>query len=369
MKTFWQITKATAKEMVRDRMAMFWFLAFPVIFILLFGLIFSGDGGGPTFDVGLVIEDQGGLGQALDTALKSVPAFRLHRGELNGELAALKKGDRVLVVVMPAPGSAAEPVQSDQATSPAGTLEIPLYYDAGRQMANQVLIPVINEVLAGLERQVTGRPQLFAVKAQAVQAKRLRDIDYVLPGILAMALMQLGLFGSLRLVSLRERKILKNLGATPLNRSAMLGSEVFVRLVMSLIQAVLVIVIGFAVFDVKITGNWAAVLGLVLLGAATFVSLGYMLVSFARTEESGGGLIQMVQFPMMFLSGIFFPVDVMPGFLQSIVRIFPLTYLGDAMRQMMVGMAPLYSLATDLAVLAAWLGLSLLLAVRLWRWE
>ncbi|MHB1127050.1 MAG: ABC transporter permease [Bacillota bacterium] len=359
MKTLIKMTQATLKEMLRDRMAMFWFIAFPVLFILLFGMIFSNEGNDQTFRVGLVAEDQGPLGTAAANALEAVPAFKLERGNLEDELDALKKGDRSLVIVLPPEGAD---------TAQQG-MEIPLYYDAGKQITNQVLIPVVNDIFTAVERQVNNRPQLFLTKPRAVQTEKFRNIDFLLPGILAMALMQLGLFGSLRLVSLKERKILKYLGATPLNRISLLGGEVIVRLLMSLLQAVILIVIGNLAFGARIVGSWLEVTGLVLLGAATFVSLGYMLVSFSKTEESAQGLIQVVQFPMMFLSGIFFPLSVMPGFLQPVIKAMPLTYLADALRQVIVGASPTYSLTTNLAILSAWLCVTLILTIRLWKWD
>ena len=94
-----------------------------------------------------------------------------------------------------------------------------------------------------------------------------------------------------------------------------------------------------------------------------------MLTARARTVDSGQGLVQMVQFPMMFLSGVFFPLNVIPGFLKPVVTILPLTYLGDALRQVMVGMSPTYSLSVCLVVLAGWLVGSLAIAVWIWRWE
>ncbi|MCL5039862.1 MAG: ABC transporter permease, partial [Firmicutes bacterium] len=314
-----------------------------------------------TFDIGLASQESGHLEEAISKAFGTVPAFRLHHGSLDEELAALKKGKRNLVVVVPTEASVGANLR--------GGLEVPIYYDASRPTSSQVLLPAVDRVFAEIERQFTHRPELFAIKSQAVQSEGLRSIDYLLPGILGMALMQLGLFGSLRLVSLRERKILRNLGATPLNRVALLGGEVTVRLLMSLFQALSIVVIGHLVFKVTIVGNWLAVAGIVLLGAATFTSLGYMLVSFAKTEESGQGLIQVVQFPMMFLSGIFFPPGFMPAFLRPVVKAIPLTYLADALRQVMVGFAPEHSLTTNLTVLFAWMVVTLVLASRLWRWE
>ena len=107
----------------------------------------------------------------------------------------------------------------------------------------------------------------------------------------------------------------------------------------------------------------------VALGAVSFLALGYVLASFTRTEEAANGITQVVQFPMMFLSGVFFPIEAMPQFLQSIARLIPLTYLADALRQVMVGgtaFAPLWVCA---AVLLGWLVVCFAIASRKFRWQ
>ncbi len=116
-------------------------------------------------------------------------------------------------------------------------------------------------------------------------------------------------------------------------------------------------------------GNWLQLLGVVGLGALAMVSLGYLAVARVRTAEGAAPIIQMVMFPMMFLSGIFFPVEIMPDFMRPIVAVMPLTYLGDALRQVMVNGTPLYPMLTDLAVMGAWLLGCMLLSIRLFKWE
>ena len=358
--SFWLLFLSDLKSMLRNRMALFWFLVFPVIFILIFGAVFSG-GQQPVFSIGFALAPDEPLGAGLAEASRHVKAFEVHAGSLPEELAALKKGNRALVIEIPAGGGA---------SAFAGTkTAIPVYYDQGREQTSRMLFSVVDEMLMEAERRVSGRPRLLEARFQPLQTSPLRAIDFILPGILAMALMQLGFFGSFQMVVLREQKVLKALGATPLPRLHVLGAEVLVRLLVSLVQLALTITLGIAVFGLHVTGNWLAVLGVVVLGALTFTSLGYLLTCRARTMDSGQGLVQIVQFPMMFLSGIFFPVGIMPAFLRPVAAMMPLTYLGDALRQVMVGMSPEHSLASCLAILAGWLLGSFTLATVLWRWE
>ena len=108
---------------------------------------------------------------------------------------------------------------------------------------------------------------------------------------------------------------------------------------------------------------------MILLGTLAFISIGYFAVARAKTVEGAMPIIQLVQFPMLFLSGIFFPVEIMPAFMRPIINAMPLTYLGDAFRQIMVQGVPLYPLWLDIVVLSAWLVICVSLAIRLFQWE
>lgn len=278
------------------------------------------------------------LGTNVQNVFRTIPLFDLHQGTKQKELQALKSGKRLIVVVIPKRSSSNLAAHTGAVTP----VEIPVYYDPGKITTAQILISSVKETFAEIERRMAGTPKLITVKPVKAEIVKLKNIDYLLPGILAMALMQLGLFGALNFVSLRERKIIRRLGATPLPRSMMIWSEIVVRLGMAIIQTILIIPLGYFAFKVTITGNILLVLAMVLLGSAVFIALGYFLINFTKTEESAQGVIQVVQFPMMFLSGIFFPIEMMPTFLKPIVNWLPLTYLGDLLRNVMVGLPSAY---------------------------
>ncbi len=99
-----------------------------------------------------------------------------------------------------------------------------------------------------------------------------------------------------------------------------------------LVEVLIIIVIAHFVFSVSIVGNWFLLLGFLLLGILAFISIGYLALSRAGSLEGAQPIIQLIQFPMLFLSGIFFPVEIMPDFMRPVVNAMPLTYLGDALR-------------------------------------
>jgi ABC-2 type transport system permease protein len=361
MKTLCTLYLCSLKEFTRNRLAMFWTIAFPVLFILLFGSTFGGDTNA-SLKVGVVVQDPGQAGAGLAQAFAGVPALQVTRGTEADLMDQLHHGGLNMVVVVPDGLTAAL-----LAGKPA-SLEV--RYDPTNQTTAQIGLTIIEKVVGGFEQAATHRAALLSIAPVTTTVASLRTVDFLLPGILAMALMQLGIFATAPpLVQLRENQVLRRLGATPLPRTTLLTAQVFVRLTIGLTQTALLLLVGKLVFHVQILGNGFLLVGIVLLGAFMFVSLGYLISSLARTMDSVTGLSQLINFPMMFLSGLFFPVDMMPVWIRPVINAMPLTYLADALRQEMVGAIPLHSMQTDLIVVAAWFAVTAVLAVRLFRWE
>ncbi len=360
MKPFRRLLVASYKQFFRDRTALFFTFAFPILFMVIFGLVF-GDTEDVSYNVGLANNDNSPIGEQTAQAIREVPIFEVTDGEVDQMLVDLRDGNLRAVVHIPA----------DLGSNISGGVpaEMTVYYDPSQTTSAQIILSALNQLVGEINLELVGQPRLLVLSQESVASHDLRQIDYLVPGIVAMSIMILGLFGSLTLVEWREKKVLKRVAATPLPRSTVVSSQVSYRLVIAVLQTAIIIAIAYLAFDVQMVGSWLLLIGLVLLGALAFVSLGYLAVSRARTTEGAMPIIQILQFPMLFLSGIFFPVEFMPDFMRPIVAAMPLTYLGDALRQIMVDATPLHPLTTDVAVLAAWFVGCLLLATRLFRWE
>jgi ABC-2 type transport system permease protein len=361
MRALVSLSRANLKSFIRDRAALFWTLAFPILFVILFGTIFSG-GGTPSYDLGWVDQDHTPAAAQLRAGFERSGVVTFHDGTLDGELDAMRAGDVDGVVVIPAGLGAAV-----SAGQPGAKLTI--YTDPSRTNTAQALTSIANAVTMATNLALSGKPPILGVDAQSLQTDQLSNVSYFVPSILAMALMQLGVFAAIPLVQQREKLILKRLNATPLPRWTLVGSNIVVRLVIAAAQTALIVGIGIQLLGVEVLGSWLAIAALVAVGALTFVSIGYVIASFARTEEAANGMTSIVQFPLMFLSGIFFPLEIMPDWLRSVATFMPLTYLGDALRQVMVGGAPFVPLGVDIAVLGGWLAVCLGISARFFRWQ
>jgi len=364
MKQFMALYMVNAKEFLRDRVGVFLVLLLPVVFAVFFGLIF---GGGDQFvlQLGVVNEDAGPAGARLLAELESFGAegmLNLHVRTQAEVLEALNKGEVSVALVLPtdmtASVAAGEPV----------TVEV--FYDPARATSAGVGLGLVRTMLGEANLALSGSPRLLVMEERSVQTHPLRAIDFHVPGLLAIALLWLGLFGTAQpLVEQREAKVLRRLGVTPLAPATMLAAQVAWRVTLGLLQAALFLLVGYLAFGVAVAGNWLLFIGAVVMGALVFVSLGYLLAGLASSTEAVVAGAQIINFPMMFLSGSIFAVEALPASFRPVVAIIPLTYLTDALRQIMVGAPPLYPLWMDFAVLGGWLVVLLALAAKFWRWE
>jgi ABC-2 type transport system permease protein len=280
-------------------------------------------------------------------------------------LEAMRQGDLRAVLIVP---DGYEEAITAAATTPGPPVAITVYTDPTQQNQTADTFRFVETVLGRVNLEVSGRGPAVIPAPRAIQTESLTFISYLVPSILGMALMQLGVFAAIPLVADREKLILKRLNATPLQRWQLVGSNVLMRLLIALVQTVIIVTVGAIAFDVQISGSLVLVGGLVVLGSMAFIALGYVIAAFAKTEDAANGMTSVVQFPLMFLSGTFFPIDSMPEVLQGVARVLPLTYLSDALRQVMVGGTPFSPLWICIAVLAGFLVACFAISARFFRW-
>lgn len=362
MKALYKLTLASFRQFYRDKVYMFFTFIFPLFFIVIFGLVW-GNAEDVIYNIGLVKSDNSLATMQIVQGIKNISVFEISEGSYDEMHNKLKKGDVRAVIVIPPEAELGNAIMGGQSTS------ITLYYDPTQTSSSQVILSIMQQVVDEINHQITQQPVFLKLTKEPVQARNLRTIDYMVPGILAMAVMTLGLFGGVTMVEWREKLVLKRFNATPISRTTIVTSQTIYRLVLSILQAVIIIMVAKLLFKVEMVGNWFELFGIVLVGTMTLISIGYLIVSRVRTVEGANVVIQVIFFPMMFLAGIFFPLEFMPDFMRTIAAVLPVTYLGDALRQVMIEATPLYPMSINLAVLAGWLVACMVLAIRFFKWE
>jgi ABC-2 type transport system permease protein len=194
--------------------------------------------------------------------------------------------------------------------------------------------------------------QPYNIKVEGVISGHSSYFDFVAPGIMAMTVMMSVMTGLPAAIS-QEKEVgtLDGMMVAPINRLSIIVGKTLAQTARGLLQGSLILILASVLFGVSIQGSILLVFGLLLLGVFSFVGLGVVLTSFAKDQETAMMVMMTLMFPMMFLSGVFFPVQQMPWYMQSISKVLPLTYAANALRKVMVVGAGIPEITTELAVL------------------
>lgn len=364
MRAFLAIYLATLRQFLRDRMAFLFTMLLPLLMAAFFGMIFANE---PAYHLtlGLAVEDDGPVGAAVVQALEApalASTLSLRRGSPAEIRQAVESGDLPLGLLLP-------PDLSANAAANRPT-PVTLLHDRSRQQTAGPGMAIIRQVLQELNLALSGANPLLQVEEAALASRQIPSAHLYIPGMLALGILWLGMFGTAPpLVQMREQGALRRVAATPLRRSTLLAGQVAFRVTTGMLQAALLLGYGLIAYDLKVATNWLLVIAMALLGTLLFVTLGYLVASLGKSTESVVAIGQVIQFPMMFLSGVLFPMEALPDFLRPLSSALPLTYLGDGLRQTLLGAPPLYPLWLDFTVLGGLLLLLAALAVRFFRWE
>jgi len=350
MRAFRSLSIAMAKGFVRDRMALFFSILFPLMFLVLFGGLLTDQGASKSsiVQVGSVaVLDQAPpearqvLKESLDITKSTNAKAALHK---------VRKGD------------------ADAMIEQRGT-KIIVHYSQDDQVKSAVVQGTFQAIVQSANIAASGKAPTFSLDTQQVEDDSLSTIQFVTPGLLGWAIAMGATFGAAtNLVAWRKSGLLRRLRLAPISTSSVVLARVVMSIVLALVQATIFIGLGIAFFGLKLTGSWPMIIPLLVAGTLAFMSIGLLAGSISKTEEAAIGLANFVVLPMAFLSGSFFPLDGAPGWLQAIGSVLPLRHLNNGMLDTMVrGEGP----SAALVPIAVLLGFAIVLAAisaRLFRW-
>ena len=197
----------------------------------------------------------------------------------------------------------------------------------------------------------------------------MRQIDWLTPGMVGMMVMLVNLVVGATVILWRDRGVLKRLAVTPLRPLTLILSQIAARMIFSLLQVALLLVIARLLFGVEVAGNYFALTLVVVAGTLAMLSFGFVIAAFVPKVEGAQAVTSLVGFPMMLLGGSYFAFDGAPTYLRLLIDAMPLTYLNHALREVMLYGNGADAIARDLMVLMAWVVASLFVATRAFRWE
>ncbi len=344
---YWNLLSARMKEMFREREVIFWIFVFPLLLAVGLGVAFRK----PRQATSKVAVVSGpGAAQVLRALGEAGGAKVAVKSEGQAQaMAGLQSGNLDLVVIPPAkPGDA-----------------IRYFSDPERPETW-----LARERVQHLLQTKAGRRDVIPVRDLRVKGVGSRYIDFLIPGLLGMNLMNSGMWGvGFAIVEMRQRKLLKRFAATPMRRSDFLLSLVSSRLILMVIDIALLLGCGVLVFHIQVRGSLWTIALAGMLGAFTFAGLGLLTASRAQKIESVSGLINTVMMPMWIFSGVFFSYQRFPAVFLPLIRLLPLTALNDLLRAVILQGAPLSAQLGRIAVMLGWSAVTFLLALRWFRWR
>lgn len=362
MHVFWDFLKAFTLMFLRNRQALFWTFFFPVLLMSLLGIVF-GRGFGGDFNLAIVKLDGGQVAATLVQAFEKADGVNLSRPSTEAAaLTQLEDGTVQGVLVLP--------VGLQKSFAQGGVTELPFRYDNSDVATAGQVVGVTQQIVESVGNGLAQVRLPLGIRPQGVKSQSLGYLDFLVPGIVALSIMQTAIFGIAgTIVTYKEKGVLRRLRATPLPMRSFMGSNVTMRVVTALIQTAIVLAVGMLLFDVRVSGSLLVVAVVAVVGAGSFVSLGFAIAAVSRNQEVAQALMNVVQTPMMFLSGIFFPMNNAPTWIQPVVKAMPLTYLADALRAVIIDDVGLWAVRWNLVILVAVTAVFVLVAWRFFRWE
>ncbi len=361
--SLWSLTVASTKMYFRNVSAVFFTLFLPLAFIGIFGLLSKSTGG--TFTLDVTNNSKTSISRSLVTELKKVSVFKVEEVSQADSTDKLGKGKIDLQVIIPADFGA-----TDAKTGQLKPSKVVTHFNEAKPGNGQAANLVIGQIISGFNSRLTNTPPLISVDSSGVKTNNLGSIDFLLPGILGMSIMQLGIFSvAFAFVSMKAAGMLRRIQATPTHPVNFVIAQGITRLLIGVLQVVLLTGLGIWLFNFHLLGNIFEFLTVALFGVVVFLGLGFIVAGYAKDENQAAPLANLVSFPMLFLSGTFFPRDGFPPLLKTITDYFPLTYLADALRRIANEGAHFAQISGDLLGLAVWGVVLFAIAVRVFRWE
>ena len=339
-----QLTLVRFREFIREPEAVFWTFIFPILLAAGLGIAFR-QRGPDKVDIGIV---SNGSASSTIESLKKDSTLVVQSFDDSAAAKALRTGKVALIVV---PSSVPDSVR--------------YIYDRERSDAVSARVLVDRAIQIG-----AGRTDPVHAADTYVTEAGSRYIDFLIPGLLGMNLMGSSIWGlGFAIVTMRSKKLLKRLMATPMSRVQFLLSFLASRLIFLVLEVVTLLGFGHVAFGVPLRGSLVTLMVICFLGAVSFGGMGLLSASRAKTTEAVSGIMNFIMLPMWIFSGVFFSSSNFPNVVQPFIKLLPLTAVNDALRANMLEGASFAAVTPQLLIILAWGLLTFVAALKLFRWR
>lgn len=355
--------KLLTKRFFRDKVALFFTFVFPLIFLLVFGSLNRGSNG-VSFSVAIIDESNSQFSSSFTKAIRELDSVEEKSvANLDEAKKQMNRGELDTILLLPNTFGG-----TGTANTPSG--EAVVFFDPGNAQTGQTFSSIVDSVLTEVNQEISGKPPLFTARLESTGQDGLTAFDYIFSGLLGFSILSLGFFGpSNALPSLKKEGVLRRLRTTPITTPQYVIANAITYIIAGLCAIALMYGVGLLVFDFQMQGDYLSFIVLIILGITLMFGFGLAIGGWAQNENQAAPLSNMLAFPMMFLSGTFFPRFLMPEWLQTFSAFLPLTPLIDGIRLVIVEGSTLLGILPQLALIIGWTILIYVIAFRVFRWE
>ncbi len=351
------------KRLFRDKVAIFFVFVFPLIFLFVFGGIF-GNNTDVSFKVAFINNSETEFAKQFEESSKSNPLLNIDEEITTAEQTKEKmnRSEIDATIILP------ENFGSAESGVPSG--EAIILYDQNSEQAGQALASILDAGFQEINSQFTDTSVPFTVTTESTATAGLTRFDYTFAGLLGFSLLSLGIFGPTTVFPrLKQRGVLRRYHTTTLKVWQYFTGNVISNAAVGLLSVATMFIVALTVFDLSMRGDYINFAIVVLLGATLMFGIGLAIGGWAKNENQAAPLGNLVSFPMMFLSGVFFPVFLMPVWLQNITQFIPLTPIVESIRLVVTEGKTVFDLGPELLIIGGWTIVIYIIAFRVFRWE
>lgn len=362
IRTFYKIN---TRRFFRDRLALFFGIGFPLIFLFVFGALSSGDKN-VSFNVALINQSHSSFAKQFVDATKHSKVIKVSDDITSLPQAEDKMSRSELDAAIVLPSDFGE-IKND-AKTPSGQAKV--VFTQNNQASGQALSSILDAQFKEINNKITKVNQPFSVASQQLTKKSLTSFDYTFAGLLGFAIIGMGIFGPINIFpELKKMGILRRLSTTPLRVWQYFVSIMLGQATTGLISLAIMFAVAIVIFHLNVVGNYFELILFTVLGIFMILGIGLALGGWAKNERQAAPLSNIIVFPMMFLSGTFFPRYIMPEWLQHVSAFLPLTPVIDGIRLIATEGAHLVDILPQIGLVLGWMVVIYFIAFRVFRWE
>ena len=358
-------TKLSTRRFFRDSLALFFGILFPLIFLFVFGSLSSGRNN-ISFHVAVLNESKAPFAKQFDAQLHKSKTFKID-DKVTDMATAKEKISRSQidgVIVLPKDFGVVKPGQQ----LPSGQAQ--LIYSQSSSGTGQTLTSVLDGTFRGINQKLGVAQPPFTVVGKQLNEKSLTAFDYTFAGLLGFSIIGMGIFGPVNVFpELKKQGILRRLRTTPIKTWQYFLATMFSQSLTGLVSIAAMFAAAIVFFHLNVVGNPAEIIIFTVFSIFMILGLGLAIGGWAKNERQAAPLSNIIVFPMLFLSGTFFPRFGMPQWLQNITDYLPLTPVIDGLRLLITEGKHLTDIGTQLGIMAVWFVVIYAIAFRVFRWE